>query len=566
MNNFDLFMKCTETCVLAKTHLLCTHGPTDEETKPNVIITRQSHITMTPKEPERMMEMRTVEQANEDVPEGRARTKSRNSWANIHMQSVRLVGTTTVIDEDLLARVKYGTVALSILAILTCMCFVTNSIFFYGQLNALNVLMYILVPLDFLVMCTVLYKNVSMAIARRLLKEPNVIFMILLAAINTAIEKGAPNGFIYMFGVLCFVFLDSVKIRERKLTFMIVTAFVLVNIWNIYSRYFRDTDVGVILGSLNENIVFRKRSIQRSIFIEVLSLAMNGIYVLYKDKECEMLMLCTGNIYRESGESTVSTQRTSRRRNTAFILGEEVYVDETSVKARGKWAVRITNFLGVIAAVLYIIDRAIFGGNNVALGITMAVFVTLCLPASILTVFYQNISWELLKRLLKEINVILILLSGLLNGIIDIVWPTSFSSPWLGAGVLFIVVYSILVETSKIKNRKMQLLTQTFFCIIVIYQILNYTVLPTSLGVVLFKYGSDYVVYKRDIKRMLFIQIFLCSFYAWAVILKDKKTQLLVFATGNIYRDTGTCSKYVEDESFALRRRMESANSISDVA
>jgi hypothetical protein len=55
---------------------------------------------MTPKEPERMMEMRTVEQANEDVPEGRARTKSRNSWANIHMQSVRLVGTTTVIDED----------------------------------------------------------------------------------------------------------------------------------------------------------------------------------------------------------------------------------------------------------------------------------------------------------------------------------------------------------------------------------------------------------------------------------------------------------------------------------
>ena len=130
----------------------------------------------------------------------------------------------------------------------------------------------------------------------------------------------------------------------------------------------------------------------------------------------------------------------------------------------------------------------------------MAVFVTLCLPASILTVFYQNISWELLKRLLKEINVILILLSGLLNGIIDIVWPTSFSSPWLGAGVLFIVVYSILVETSKIKNRKMQLLTQTFFCIIVIYQILNYTVLPTSLGVVLFKYGSDYVVYKRGLQ------------------------------------------------------------------
>ena len=65
---------------------------------------------------------------------------------------------------------------------------------------------------------------------------------------------------------------------------------------------------------------------------------------------------------------------------------------------------------------------------------------------------------------------------------------------------------------------------------------------------------------------MLFIQMFLCSFYAWVVIFKDEKTQLLVFATGNIYRDTGTSSKYVEDEQFALKRRMESGSSTSDVA
>ena len=297
-----------------------------------------------------------------------------------------------------------------------------------------------------------LYKNVSMAIARRLLKEPNVIFMILLATINVVIEKGAPNGFVYLFGVLCFVFLDSVKIRERKLVLIAVTAFVLVNIWNIYSRYFRDTDVGVVLGSLNENIVFHKRSIQRSIFIEILSLGVNGIYILYKDKKCEMLMLCTGNIYRKSGEAIVSTQQSTSRRNTAFILGKAVHVDEASVKARGRWAVWIANALGVIAAVLYIADSAIYGGKNVALGIAMTVIVTLFLPASILAVFFKNISWALLKRLLKEINVILILLCAVLNSLVDIVWPTSFSSPMLGVSVLLVVVYSILVETSKIKN------------------------------------------------------------------------------------------------------------------
>ena len=43
---------------------------------------------------------------------------------------------------------------------------------------------------------------------------------------------------------------------------------------------------------------------------------------------------------------------------------------------------------------------------------------------------------------------------------------------------------------------------------------------------------------------------------------KDKKMEMMMFATGNIYRETGTASKYVEDIEHAMRMRRETAESM----
>ena len=45
-------------------------------------------------------------------------------------------------------------------------------------------------------------------------------------------------------------------------------------------------------------------------------------------------------------------------------------------------------------------------------------------------------------------------------------------------------------------------------------------------------------------------------------MIKDKKMEMMMFATGNIYRETGTASKYVEQESFVQRVRRETAESM----
>ena len=43
---------------------------------------------------------------------------------------------------------------------------------------------------------------------------------------------------------------------------------------------------------------------------------------------------------------------------------------------------------------------------------------------------------------------------------------------------------------------------------------------------------------------------------------QDKKMEKMMFATGNIYRETGTASKYVEDRKHTTEMQMEKAESM----
>ena len=81
-----------------------------------------------------------------------------------------------------------------------------------------------------------------------------------------------------------------------------------------------------------------------------------------------------------------------------------------------------------------------------------------------------------------------------------------------------------------------------------------------SKGVVLFNYtiqGEQYTIMKRSTQRSIFLQVLLFSMTAVYTMFKDKKMELLIFATGNIYRETGTASKHIEDKSFAMKIKRE---------
>ena len=62
-------------------------------------------------------------------------------------------------------------------------------------------------------------------------------------------------------------------------------------------------------------------------------------------------------------------------------------------------------------------------------------------------------------------------------------------------------------------------------------------------GVVLFKYTiqeNEYTFMKRSAKLSIYIQVLLFSMNGIYTIFNDRKQELMIFATGNIYRETGT--------------------------
>ena len=61
---------------------------------------------------------------------------------------------------------------------------------------------------------------------------------------------------------------------------------------------------------------------------------------------------------------------------------------------------------------------------------------------------------------------------------------------------------------------------------------------------------------KRFTKQSIFLQIMLFSAAAVYTIFKDKQ-ELMIFATGNIYRETGTASKEVEDKQYSMKLKSE---------
>ena len=108
-----------------------------------------------------------------------------------------------------------------------------------------------------------------------------------------------------MLVVSIFVFTDAVKVKSRVFVIVVGILFVFVNINDYLLSYlYRDSDQGVVLFKYTiqgNKYTFMKRSVKRSIYIQIMLFSMNGIYTLFKDRKQELMIFATGHIYRETG-------------------------------------------------------------------------------------------------------------------------------------------------------------------------------------------------------------------------------------------------------------------------
>ncbi len=294
-----------------------------------------------------------------------------------------------------------------------------------------------------------------------------------------------------------------------------------------------------------------KRSTQRSIFLQVLLFSANGVYTTFVDKTMKLMMFATGNIYKRTGkgfdyiDGCHKDHIGGRRRQSKMILGKETFIDGSTVW-RVEWAHRGIGAFSFFGVLCYIVGRSI--SNNV-LRIIAIVFGYLGYLCFVM-LLYKNISFVMMKRLFKEPNVIIIMVLSLCNWAIEIGRPLTSLSPVNGFMYMLLVNSFVLMDTVTLKSRYLIIGFGILFVALNVYNLFTGTFGDVDIGVVLVRYniqGNEYTIMKRSTQRSIFLQVLLFSANGIYITFVDKTMKLMMFATGNIYKSTGTTSEEIED-------------------
>jgi hypothetical protein len=238
------------------------------------------------------------------------------------------------------------------------------------------------------------------------------------------------------------------------------------------------------------------------------------------------------------------------------VLGNVVELDEW-LDWRVKWGQRWAAVCA-LGALAYVINAIFFGGHSVPLFVATIVCI-FCSAFATGLIYYKNISFVIARRLLKEVNVVLALMFGVCIFIIDCAKPYNSFSPINGFIYLVMLTLFLFLDAVIKKSRVFAVAIGIVSGLLNVYLVTNLTFGEADIGVILIEYGDGYVLRKRSVKRSCFIQIFLLGINGMWTMFWDKKMEMMMFATGNIYRETGTASKYVEDREHGMRMRSEAA-------
>ena len=259
-------------------------------------------------------------------------------------------------------------------------------------------------------------------------------------------------------------------------------------------------------------------------------------------KKVEKVKLSEVSITQENGkDSLLKTARKSTVLRSTTILGKSVDGDKR-LDQRVLFGQRASAVCSVAVVTLYIVASLLFGNGNFGIFVTRTIFWTF-LFMSLMSVFYNNVSYPLARRLAKEVSVVTMLIFGVCIVTIDCAIPYNSYSPVNGClycGCVFVLCF---LDTLKKRSRLFVLVIGIVFALVTLFCIFEYTFTDVDVGIILFKYSDDFVFRKRAVKRSLFVQIFLFSLNGLWTMFRDTKMELLMFAKGHIYRETGTSSK-----------------------
>eukprot|EP00944_MAST-04C_sp_MAST-4C-sp1_P006762 g6762.t1 len=223
-----------------------------------------------------------------------------------------------------------------------------------------------------------------------------------------------------------------------------------------------------------------------------------------------------------------------------------------TIKKRIKWGQRGLGLFSLMGIMCYI---AGWVTRNFAIRMISIVLGTIG-AGSFPFIYYKNTSFIAVKRLLKEPNVIIIVALTLFNLAIDIGRPQNPFSPIYG--LIYLLITNLLIFTDALisKSRYIIVGVGILFVVLNFYNLYENTLGSWDNGTVLLKYyvqGNEFIIMKRSTKRSIYLQLILFSANGIYTMFTDKKMDFMMFATGNVYKSTGTTSNAPQDEELEVQ-------------
>ena len=249
------------------------------------------------------------------------------------------------------------------------------------------------------------------------------------------------------------------------------------------------------------------------------------------DKSMKLMMFATGPLYRPD------------------VVALQGQGDATTAR-RLKYAQYALVPLCFATLLCFILHRVTAFDALQAMAIVFGGTVMICFGF----LFYNNISVVMAKRLLIEPNVAITIVLGICNCAINISKPENEGSPALGFVYMMLISSFVFLDSMITKSRYIVLCVGLIFVACNLYLIYQRTLGNTDNGIVLFKYtvrGKEHKIMKRSTKRLIYFQILLLGANGIYTMLVDKPMKLMMFATGPIYKSSGTASEKNKDESYS---------------
>ncbi len=222
------------------------------------------------------------------------------------------------------------------------------------------------------------------------------------------------------------------------------------------------------------------------------------------------------------------------RRRSTMILGHDTYTDEW-LEWRVKWAQRGIGIFSFVTSTCYIVSNLTGNSQIYFVFSIMSMFTLLCTWL----LYYQNFSFAILKRLMKEPAVAIILVLTTLNFFILILVPDGAYSWVSGLMYMLLINAFVFMDAIVVKSRYLIIGVGVGLVVLSIFNVYGNLLAPWHEGKILLEYSIDtqnYKIMKRDTLRAIYLQILFFNLNAVYTMCYDRKMELMLFGTDNVYR------------------------------